>query len=686
MTNLDNPESTLGETQLETGDIGTPGGLGNKGTMMKVGAVAVIVLLLLAAVMFTPQPTVTASTYNPTIDLPDNYLVMVDEPIEEADFAFVASLGSIVNHNGYHPFYILGPDGMDVKQLWTLQHMNFNEFPVLLFTNDSDGMLGKLNAQGIAVLEEHIFEISNTVLGDFKGFDNAISVASYREALWVAPLAKATNKVVVLGQTTYATQEDVWEEQLALGMLPNYIVVTNPYDWDESRLDSNFTQFHVPSLSAVAAELAGFRDAFVLTDWNPSTEPPYDAYMDNDFNAVQIGLLNKLIEMNATIGAIEYIGIVGSAVAVPQFTLPDETSTNEGSFEPDGVNSDAMYGFLADRYVMSAAVGRIINLNVQGVCDQLIRTFMPEAFQDTLEIDYGTEGGGVQNIEWRKHGSVWNGFEVADERRQMTPGRYMTQDLEDEGLSYDYMRTTGNEGFREATTGKVMSIQPIMESSTYVFYRGHGSWHATFYVYVPDDPFSDPQGKGRLEGNHPDMPGSPNVFDYNLPPQVGVLISCENAKIWGEHFGGEDIVLEQTFALNYLYAGAVGLIAATEVSFSNIGQDVHNKAAMVENFLTEGDAFAYFPWDMNNQWYAFPSDGMLNHEEEHGTIGKAHQWAENRYIATHGSEYSPFDQGTTAHWKETAMFTCLGDPAYLPIATNPGANDFDPWHTGPEDH
>ncbi|MCK4718265.1 MAG: hypothetical protein KAT70_06305, partial [Thermoplasmata archaeon] len=88
-------------------------------------------------------------------------------------------------------------------------------------------------------------------------------------------------------------------------------------------------------------------------------------------------------------------------------------------------------------------------------------------------------------------------------------------------------------------------------------------------------------------------------------------------------------------------------------------------------------------------WYAFPLDALINHEEEHGTIGKAHQWAENRYIHNPNKDtmISPFEAGQgRADWKEITMFACYGDPAFQIFVPSPGDAGFDPWHNGPEDN
>ena len=175
----------------------------------------------------------------------------------------------------------------------------------------------------------------------------------------------------------------------------------------------------------------------------------------------------------------------------------------------------------------------------------------------------------------------------------------------------------------------------------------------------------------------------------DLPPQVSSFVACMNGKIHGTDFGVDapDCELEKLFAINYLYGGAVALMGATEVSYSNIAQDVTSIWAEYGFGIFHDDNHE---WDLNDAWYAFFWDGILNHEDEHGTIGKALQWAENRYIAYHDETVSPFkctdDGNLGAHWKEVAQFVVYGDPAFMPYTTSPGANSYDPWHNGPDDN
>ncbi len=658
----------------------------------KVFAVAATSLLILAVLIYMFMGEEEKKKHVPTIDLPPKYMIFVEEPETQEDMLFIAALTPLVVREEYNPLFILGNGSLSDHQLWTIEHMEIKDVPKLLFTN-SEEVFTSVSSQVEGVIP---FEKSNDILRDIRGFEGEITVGSYEEALWVAPLATMENKMIIVGKPTYQYQEEVWGEMSALGIAADYVVVTNPRDFlaDEFytmgisyKQDGNpisptpySATFHIPKLSVMAAQVASYHQAYVVTQIEPSTQEI--GYMDPELNSMAIGTYLKLKEIHRDFGPIEYICLVGSAEAVPQFELPDETDA-EGNAEGDGlISCDALYGFLGDdEYYMDCAVGRIINLNIQAASNQMARTYGYDYIVDEVIVDYSVSGSQVVN--WRTHTSVWNGYEVADQRLQMRPGWEATRDFEDEGYTAEYMRTTGNEGVwgsvinpgSAVETVKETEIKPVMESSGIAVYRGHGSWHATFYVWEPEEA-NDPQGKSRLEGNDPTHPD--NLIDYYLPPQVGILVSCENNKIHGLHWWGGPVDFEMSFPLNYFNAGGVGLIAATEVSYSNLGQDL---------YTIGGQFTGNYQWDLNNCWFAFPLDGILNHEDEYGTIGQAHRWAQNRYMnnPNKGSPITPFDPVSDPHHKEITMFVCYGDPAFQPYQNSPGANDVDPWHNGPDD-
>jgi len=640
--------------------------------LFAIGAAA----LLLGIIGYSLMPTQEVEAEVPKdLSLPEKYMVFVEEPTSEEERMFTASLGAMAATNGYNPFFIIKNGKLSSHQMSTIRNLTYGEIPRFLFSND-EATAETLERQlsNVTVLDAEWFTLKR-----MQGFAGELTVSSYEEALWAAPVAKNTNKVIVEGETTFRTQEEAWDQLVALEIPPSYVVVANTNDhenitylWTDRDGNTKSAYSHVPQLSILAGEFAAYHDAYVLTQWKNSTQEI--GYMDTERNKEAIGIYLKLVQFSKNYQIPEYICLLGSGDAVPQFELPDHTSSDADSTEGDGcVSCDTMYGFLDDDpYTMDSAVGRIINMDLRECSNTIVRTFCYYDMIRSVTVNYQT---GSEEMDWMSHASIWNGYEVADQRLQMTPGWFLRDDLNDEGFTYDYMRTTGNGGWASETSKREMDFKPVVESSGFMAYRGHGSWHATYYVYEPYE--GDPQSKNRLEGNNSEIP-APSVVDYYLPPQVFVSVCCENGKIRGLTWWNDPIIWQETFAPNYFKAGGIGLISATEVSFSNLGQDIY---AFIGKFT--GD----YQWDLNNCWYGFPIDGLLNHEEEHGTLGKAVQWAENRYIRNHDNVYSPFDEGTDAHWKEITMFACYGDPAFMPWVgvNNPGAGSYDPWHNGPDD-
>jgi hypothetical protein len=646
----------------------------------RLAGAAVLILILAGIALLYPTPEEEqVFRYEPTVELPDDFMILVDEPQDYNDMIFIAALSSLaVSEDDYYPMFILEKGALDQHELWAIEHMDNSDVPKLVFT-DSESTKELLRSQLGEIPDENFFKPGPTALAQFKGFDDYISVGSYAEALWVAPLAKVENKVIIKDKSTYSCQTKVWEELSAKGIPANYIIMTNPYDFDTTTLAENVqdydeydSKFHVRSLSVLAAELAAYREAYVITHAAPSKEKI--GTMDYDLNSRAIGTYLQIKNVSLQYGPAEYVCIVGSAAAVPQFQMP-------GNGDGDVlVNSDVMYGFHDDdHYTMDAAVGRITNLNLQGASNQLAKIMAYEHLTDRVTVDYSDIAGGTQEVTWKQHGASFSGYEITYERMQATPARWICEDYEDEGMEYEYMGPSGSgELIGDGTKNSdEQDLGTICEASGFVAYRGHGSDYGSLYslrVYTDSD-------VGKLS--------SEQAAQLNLPPQVAFFVSCMNAKIHGTGFGTDasDVEYEKLFGVNYLYGGALAVGGATEVSYSNIGQDIDSLWARYGAGILHDDNHH---WDLNDAWFAFFWDGLINHEEEYGTVGKALQWAENRYIKYHDSAVSPFewtdDSEMGGHWKEVTMFVIYSDPAFRPALTTTGANGFDHWHNGDEDY
>jgi hypothetical protein len=676
---------------------------GRKKNLQKAGAIAVAALFVVAGVVYILgiEPEAKGYQYDPSIALPEEYVVFVDEPDTPEDRAFVASLSSlVVRGETYHPFFILGEEGLDQHMIWTLQHHARKDAPKLYFTHNveaASGLQSQMEAEGIGASEFYAYTPDPARVGDFKGFSGVIQVETFKEAVWVSALAKHQNKGIIIGKSTYPTQDQVWLEMSRAGIPPEYLVVVNTadyavgsyrtYEFEDSKTFTEWDEyFHIPKLSLMAPFLAAYRDGYVLTDYLADTDAgdlfeANDEVFDRELNARAIGLYKTILGWVSLYGIPEYVAIVGSAAAVPQFQLMD--TTDPDTHEADGlVNGDVLYGFTDadERYMMLSAVGRLINLNVQGLSNQLVRTFTYDDIVQDITVEY-TDGD--RTIDWRNYGSAFSGYQITYQRRQATPARFVCQDYDDESMEYEYYGPSGVGSHSliggllgsQVVSSSERDLEPILEASSMVAYRGHGSYHGSLYM-IP-----------YMAGDEKAVLRSEEAALLDLPPQVAQFVSCENAKIHGGSWTSEEPVdVTRTFAINYLYGGAVGYCGATEVSFSNPGQDTD---AAIGEVHPDGN----HKWDNNDAWFAFFWDGLLNHEEDHGTVVKAVQWSENRYMHNPNHDFvsSPFvntpedsDWYSTKglHWKEVTMFACYGDPAFAPHMSSPGPNDYDPWHNG----
>jgi len=710
-----------------------------KNTLKKLGSIFILLLLVaagLAGYFFLDFGEDEKKEVYHGQELLDIYSLFIQEPENEEEMLLASILISslTITNDTYHPTFILENGKLDSHELHTIAN-SANRFSAkYLFSKNDISEEIKKQLADVGVEAEVIYipfntESVNWLLKNFSRYEpktqfkGEITVSSYKESLWVSGLAALENKIVTVGKQTYFSQEEVWKELYLKGVEPSYVVVTNPEDYKGSDVfytlftpensETLNVSYHIPKLSIVSPALAAYYKAYVVTDIPPLKEiyipdeyvsffpehdpanrnlndPANDMYRNN---VIGYGYYEKLKYIEKTYGHISYIALVGSAEAVPQFELYDFSES-----EPDYTSSDVVYGFLNedDLYTMTAAVGRIVNYNVQGASNMIARTLGYDYLNPYVDASGLT---GYQNdVNWKKHTSSWNGFEVADLRGQNTPGLYFWEDSHDEGYEGSYWTTAGPGVGYTQTLGANGNpdIDEELSVSGLVAYRGHGSWHGSFYQwgYYPlalvgmgDD------GYGHLEGEH--------CRELYLPPQTAILVSCENAKIHGTNFGGTPIEMDKVWATNYLYAGAIGLCAATEVSYSNIGQDFTSGTGAVT-----GD----YQWDINDLWYAGFWDNTLNgryeegqHYEEETSGAEAVRLTENRYIDNlretfDGKTCTPFfappegmihpqrgpvygDEGGM-HWKEVSMFTYYGDPAFhfYRVPGFEGENLVNRWH------
>ncbi|MFW3145236.1 MAG: C25 family cysteine peptidase [Thermoplasmatota archaeon] len=656
----------------------------SKPSMFRIAFAAAAVIILiggLALYIMSREEKEKEWKYLPDIELPADFMIITDYPSSEEEQLSIATLTTVQFHGGeYHPLVICDPEGGLSRQLqFTLSNLKTDREKIL-FTNE-EGTLTRLNTQlgdvGVSpIKEENVYPLINGVSARFKGFSGMMTVASYEEALWSTVYAKKNNLGMMKGGSTFNSQEQVWAELRTMDLTADYVIVANPRDHSVESIrgtpdyDTYDDAFFTPDMSVMAAQMAAYHDAFVITNTTPVDSVEWELDMELSPNRRAVGVHEKMKQINTEFGPAEYITLAGSAPAIPQFLV------RSGGMEGDIVNSDVIYGFLdTDDSQMDAAVGRIIQYDASLASNQLLKTYLFDDYSDTVAAEYRDVAGGTHEKEWKKHGASFSGFEITYERMQATPGRWICNDYEDAGFSYDYVGpfNTGNKFFDGVINSMENDISEICEVSGYVAYRGHGSDTGSLYgirVYGPN-------------GEEHQLRYS-DAANMDIPPQVAFFVSCLNGKIYGHGPGTDpanDVAFDKLFTLNYLSAGPAVLVGATEVSFSNIGQDLTSIPAEYLPFIDDHQ------WDHNDAWYAFVWDGILNHPGDHGTVGKAVQWSENRYIRyPPNNQPSPMKPNGEVDWYEVTFFAVYGDPAFRPaIDPSGGQGDFDPWHNGDAD-
>ncbi|MEM3342137.1 MAG: PKD domain-containing protein, partial [Thermoplasmata archaeon] len=537
---------------------------------------------------------ITITVNEKLIELAQDYILLVESPKSTDEFRLAACvISSLVNHSGIHPVFIVNSSGLDPHSLSTLNNLTVKNY-VKYYFGKSNETINNLTVQ----LEDNaanIVQVNDTLyfLTHLDGFSGTITVSSYEEALWASSLSPLENKVIVPGSRTYSSQEAVHARLAQLGVPLNYIIAANPLDMN------SYGPCHVPSLSLTTAIFAPLRRAFVVTSWtNSTTNPTHFNNFNTTLNARASGLLFKLRNM-ASSRVPEYLLLIGSHDAVPQFQF---TFSDEG----DGyVSSDSMYGFLSpyNDTRMSTAVGRIVNLNLAGAVNMATRTACYHLYSPVVSVEFRF---GTRDVLWQEMGSSINGAQITHQRDQATPGYFFCEDLRDEGFNYSYY---GPSSLALSNIGIAMSletsVEPLMESSAFIAYRGHGTGDSSAISIRS-------MNAAGVEGNLTSSLAS----RLYLPPQIALMASCENGKIYGLDYFGRSFNASDFFSLNYIYAGAVGYIGATEVSYSYPHQDA---------LAIAGRVSGNHHWGKNNAIYAFFWDSLFNQYQRQSTSVDAQQ-------------------------------------------------------------
>ena len=556
-------------------------------------------------------------------------MLFVPEPKTGKDMLYIALVSQLTSNNGsYNPLFIVKEGKLDSRQKFTIESMSIKDCPKYGFGIDA--------VEGTAL--KQAFPLDLKILKDFGGYGGEITVSSYGEALWFSGLAAAKNWRLVYGNATAKTMAEACAICAKNGMNASYVVMTNAYDYAEDCVPEDVRKWNVPSLSAVAAELAYHHKAMVLTTdaVNPAKSEDWPfTYDEGDMNNERAsGNLMALRGLSAKYGPINYLCIVGSGAAVPQFRASQDSDEDKGH-----VAGDVFYGFTQDDENLSTAVGRVINLDVASVSNTVARILGYNYL-----VDANANG-------WTENTLSENGYEVADVRLQMTPGIFFKLESDDEG--YNGIYTTSAEAGTTVDTGNaklyVYDVKGIIETCNLVAYRGHGSSQGTFYSW-----------------SHVLMgAGTDGIEDWNLPPITVLIAACLTGKIYGYDHDGSSLKLSEMICLRFLKGGTVSYVSPTEISYSEIGQDVTYYIPEIAGF---GGG-----WGVNNYIYCNYWNNVLNYDM---STGNAFKETLRGYMVDKG--VNPFTANCEdADGKTIIMYCLYGDPMFVPWQNpaNAGSGD-----------
>jgi hypothetical protein len=584
------------------------------------------------------EKAATTSDYKFTdgaVELESPCMIFVPAPKTEKDALYIALVSQLTEKNGtYNPLFIVGEAGLDSRQKFTIDSMSINGCPKYAFGFDE--------VAGMTITEK--FPMDLGIFENFKGYSGEINVSSYREALWFSGLAATKNMRLVYGNATAKTMDEAWGICAENGMNASYVVMTNSFDWSENCVIENVSKWHIASLSAVAAELAHYHKAMVLTTdtVKPATNDEWPfAYGEGDMNNERAtGNLMELREFSAKYGKIDYMCIVGSGAAVPQFRATQSDVEDKGH-----VAGDVFYGFTENDETLTTAVGRIIGLDVATASNMVSRIL---GYNYLIETNVNA---------WTGNTLAENGYEVADARGQTTPGLFFTLESQDEG--YNPIYTSSVEAGTGVDAGNAeptaYDLQALLEKSNLIAYRGHGSSTGTFYSW-----------------SHFLDDGTEGIEDWNLAPSTVLIAACLTGKIYGYDSDGSSLKLSEMICMKFLKGGIVSYVSPTEVSYSEIGQDA-------TYYIPETAGFGG-GWGVNNYIYCNYWNNIMNYEM---STGGAFRETLNGYMADKG--VNPFTANCgDADGKTITMYCLYGDPMFKPWqnSANAGAGNMNLFENG----
>jgi hypothetical protein len=421
--------------------------------------------------------------------------------------------------------------------------------------------------------------------------------------------------------------EDVWQFQLDLyetkGYNCNYLIITNPYDTDDS-LDPSVKW---PYLSLASAPLAAYRNALILTG-------------DYTVDKTKIDTIEKAVEKDDTLyGEIkpafelvkansydmikflmdnghdpDFLAVVGGPYEVPNYFYDIHvdykfpTNKPQCTHYPSSIGAYATVTETVDntKYVKEdLASGRIIATSILDATNLLMKTFF---YQEYLP------GGDYRNIapnNWEKNACIVDGHRlnqpesypynlIWDPADPYHPSNWVENEFNNASLDTSYYLVR-NESDPYDMNKTIFEIMDITTGSAYVEFLPHGG--STYLrIEIGVDPITGEAKSTNL--NSKDV----RELDFKAPT-ITYTTCCKGATPYmlDEGFEITDFMMPA-----FIHAGCVAYIATPEIQSTCFWTEAPYGVSTEQNYLTWrnlfsdnvpiGKALLEAKWTAHNNW------------------------------------------------------------------------------------
>jgi len=506
------------------------------------------------------------------------------------------------------------------------------------------------------------------------------AVEKYEEALWIVPSASFLNAPILVSPTKetlssldtkyvftigdtnvegenvikLTTKENVWTFQLELfdtkGTICNYVVLTNPYDTDDSNPENIKWRYQSPA----AAILGAYRLGIIQTgDWSVDRVAFEKIEKANDpdesnYNKIKTGFtklkndsyaVEKFLQDQGHVP--EYLAAVGGPYSVPNYVYDIHvdhyfpTKKPQKTQYPSSLAAYATLTQTVDEKKYSKedlAAGRLAAGNIFDLTKQLMRTFFYGEFLPNGDY-YSSTPSGWENKACFVDGHRLNQPEpdslIWDPKEPYYPYEGVNPTFNNAGLTTKYYLPR-NESDPYDTN---MTINGIMEATT----------NNAYFHFMPHGGLTNL----RIEVGFDNLTGRQNVFleastinDLNYIAPTLIYTTCCKGGVWMLDEKGNGLYAPSDFtSSSFIHAGAVAYIATPEIQSACFWKEAPYSVA--------GDQSIEF-------WKIVFSDNL--------PIGKV--WRDAKWSAHQTWESkTPKPDSALTHHVDCISYTLFGDPA-----------------------